>query len=93
VSDDGLSRIDFGLGDKTNYDVIPVGYTGTSDLNQDGKVAYLNVPKDPTDCVISGVLDNSLRSLGVATIWWNASAQLIFSAHRKMPLFSLVIAL
>jgi hypothetical protein len=64
----GLKKLFDGIGqfDKTNYDIIPIGYTGTSDLNPEGKVAYLKVPKDPTDRVISGVLYNSLRSLGLA---------------------------
>ena len=51
--------------DKTNYDVLPIGYSGKSDLNPKGKVAYFKLPKDPTDRVLSGIQYNTMNALAI----------------------------
>lgn len=62
-----IKRLFDGIGeyDKTNYDVVPVGFAGASEYNPQGKVAYFKVPKDPTDRVMSGLVFNSLRGVAV----------------------------
>jgi hypothetical protein len=51
--------------DKSNYDVVPLGYAGESDVNPDGKVGLLRIPKDPTDRLLSGIFYNVVRSLAL----------------------------
>ena len=51
--------------DKTNYDVLPIGYSGKSDLNPKGKVAYFKLPKDPTDRVLSAIQYNTMNALAI----------------------------
>jgi hypothetical protein len=65
----GLKKLMDGIGahDKTNYDVIPLGYTGASDVNPEGKVSYLRIPKDPVDRLLSGMYYNVVRSLALKT--------------------------
>jgi hypothetical protein len=63
----GLKRLMDGIGeyDKTNYDVIPLGPVGESDVNPDGKVALIRIAKDPVDRLLSGVWYNVVRALGL----------------------------
>lgn len=63
----GLKKLMDGIGahDKTNYDVIPLGYTGASDVNAEGKVSYLRIPKDPVDRLMSGMYYNVVRALAL----------------------------
>lgn len=60
----GIKKLLDGIGDhdKKNYDVIPVGYTGASEVNPEGKVTYLRIPKDPTDRLVTGIFDNMLTN-------------------------------
>jgi hypothetical protein len=60
----GIKRLLDGIGDhdRKNYDVIPVGYTGASEVNAEGKVTYLRIPKDPTDRLVTGMFDNLLSN-------------------------------
>lgn len=61
----GIKRLMDGIGnyDRKNYDVVPLGYAGASDVNPEGKVAYLRIPKDPTDRVLTGLFGNIVESL------------------------------
>jgi hypothetical protein len=63
----GLKKLYDGIGrfDLLNYDVIPVGYIGASDVNDEGKVAYLRIPKDPVDRVLTGLMDNVVSALAL----------------------------
>jgi hypothetical protein len=56
-----------GIGDhdKANYDVIPIGYEGASEVNADGKTVYIRIPKDPTDRLVSGIFGNILTAAAV----------------------------
>ncbi len=64
----GIKKLLDGIGDhdKKNYDVIPVGYAGASEVNPEGKVTYIRIPKDPTDRLITGIFDNLLTSSATA---------------------------
>jgi hypothetical protein len=63
----GLKKLYDGIGrfDLLNYDTIPVGYIGASDVNDEGKVAYLRIPKDPVDRVLTGLMDNVVSALAL----------------------------
>ena len=47
---------------KANYDIIPLGTTGQGDYGP--KVAFIPVPKDPVDRIMSGVFYNVLKTSG-----------------------------
>jgi hypothetical protein len=50
---------------KLNYDVVPIGYSGKSDVNPEGQVAFLRIPKDPVDRVLTGLFDNTVSTLAL----------------------------
>jgi DNA repair protein RadC len=62
-----LKKLYDGIGkhDLKNYDVVPLGYTGASDVNPEGAVAFIRIPKDPTDSVVSGIFDNILEAVSL----------------------------
>ncbi len=64
----GLKKLMDGVSShyKANYDILPLGHTGKSDFDPKGKVAFIPIPKDPTDRVLSGILYNTLRAGGIA---------------------------
>ncbi|NBW12080.1 MAG: hypothetical protein EBR82_29020 [Caulobacteraceae bacterium] len=74
----GIKKLMDGIGqfDKANYDVIPIGHTGESDFELSGKVAYLKIPKDPTDRLLAGITYNTLSALAA-----KAAKQGVFGAE------------
>jgi hypothetical protein len=52
--------------DKTNYDIVPVGTLPSKDGQ--GKTAFIPIPKDPTDRILSGISYTMMMYLGKTLI-------------------------